>query len=65
MALGLNPERALLNDRNPHLIHFYQWLKRGLKTSIPMENDGKMFYAHRKRFNHLLREGNEDSEEDG
>ena len=30
VALGLMPERALLADRNPHLIHFYQWLQRGL-----------------------------------
>ncbi len=57
MALGLRPERALLNDRNPHLIHFYGWLKRGLKISIQMENDEKLFYAHRQRFNQLLRDG--------
>src|SRR6266850_3785830 len=30
VALGLLPRKALLNDRNPHLIHFYCWLKRGL-----------------------------------
>ena len=30
VALGLMPERALLNDINPHLINFYRWLKRGL-----------------------------------
>jgi DNA adenine methylase len=57
VALGLMPGRALLNDRNPHLINFYSWLKRGLCISIPMENDEKMFYAHRQRFNQLLHEG--------
>jgi DNA adenine methylase len=57
VALGLHPERALLNDLNPHLIHFYNWLKRGLQISIPMENDKTAFYEHRKRFNALLHEG--------
>lgn len=63
VALGLLPERALLNDRNPHLIHFYSWLKRGLNISIRMENDEELFYAHRKRFNRLLREGREEDAE--
>ena len=63
VALGLMPERALLNDRNPHLINFYQWLKRGLKISIPMENDKTLFYEHRKRFNQLLRDGKSESAE--
>jgi DNA adenine methylase len=63
VALGLRPKRALLNDRNPHLIHFYQWLKRGLKISIRMENDEKLFYAHRQRFNQLLRDGEAESAE--
>lgn len=30
VALGLGPDRALLNDGNPHLIGFYSWVKRGL-----------------------------------
>ena len=30
----LAPERALLNDVNPHLINFYRWLQRGLRSSI-------------------------------
>src|SRR5216117_2628975 len=46
VTLGLMPERALLNDRNPHLINFYSWLKRGLEITIPMENDETLFYAH-------------------
>jgi DNA adenine methylase len=35
VALGLTPERALLNDRNPHLVHFYSSLRRGLNISEP------------------------------
>src|SRR5688500_17527475 len=39
MALGLKPDRALLNDINPHLIHFYSQVQRGLKVTIEMTND--------------------------
>ena len=59
VTLGLAPERALLNDINPHLISFYEWLRRGLKISIPLENDETLFYEHRKRFNALLAAGKE------
>src|SRR5262249_52418761 len=59
------------NDQNPHLIHFYCWLKRGLlvkhdalgeknekdTVELWMENDEKLFYAHRRRFNELLSNG--------
>ncbi len=57
VALELSPERALLNDINPHLISFYTWLRKGLKITIPLGNDDKLFYAHRKRFNELLAAG--------
>jgi DNA adenine methylase len=63
VALGLAPGAALLNDANPHLIHFYQWLQRGLRVKVPMENDEALFYAHRDRFNKLLRGGMADSAE--
>lgn len=63
VALGLAPEKALLNDVNAHLIHFYQWLQRGLRVDLPMENDEELFYAHRDRFNKLLRDGMADSAE--
>ena len=57
VALGLQPEEALLNDANPHLINFYEWLKRGLRISIEMDNDADLFYGHRDRFNQLLHVG--------
>jgi len=57
VALGVMPERALLNDANPHLINFYRWLKKGLRTDLGMENKERPFYAHRTRFNELLRAG--------
>jgi DNA adenine methylase len=56
-TLGLAPERALLNDSNPQLIHFYTWLKRGFQITLWMENDKELYYVHRKRFNELLRDG--------
>jgi DNA adenine methylase len=59
ITLGLGPERAWLNDANPHLIHFYSWLKRGLKIGIEMENNEELFYSNRDQFNKLLRTGRE------
>jgi DNA adenine methylase len=63
VTLGLSPERALVNDANPHLIHFYGWLKRGLTTDLEMENDEQLFYHHRARFNELVTRGQDDTAE--
>jgi DNA adenine methylase len=63
VALGLSPERALLNDANPHLIAFYGRLKRGFQIDLSMENDEALFYRHRARFNELIASGQADSEE--
>ena len=63
VTLGLMPKRALLNDVNPHLINFYRWLKRGLKISIEMEYDERLFYERRDRFNQLLRTGKTETRE--
>src|SRR5262245_958238 len=57
VTLGLSPSRALLNDANPHLINFYRWLQRGLRVDLRMENDERLFYEHRGRFNELLASG--------
>jgi DNA adenine methylase len=63
MALGLAPERALLNDANPHLISFYRWLQRGLTVDLVMENCERLYYQHRERFNRLLAVGRGKSRE--
>ena len=63
VALGLAPERALLNDLNPHSINFYHWLQRGLQIEIEMRNDGKLYYRHRARFNELIRRGEAEGKE--
>lgn len=57
VALGLAPERALLNDANPHLVNFYSWLQKGLRVTVPLENKERTFYRHRDRFNALLAAG--------
>lgn len=63
VALHLLPERALINDINPHLINFYKWVREGLELSLPMACDRKLYYAYRNRFNHLVRSGKGDSKE--
>lgn len=63
VALGLGPERALLNDANPHLINLYLWLQRGLRIRVEMDNDETLFYQHRDRFNALLAAGKSDTAE--
>ena len=63
VALGLKPTTALLNDANPHLVNFYTWLQRGLQIRIQMENDERLFYRQRDRFNALLVAGDGQSEE--
>ena len=57
VVLGLQPEQALLNDINPHLINFYRHVSEGLKLRIDMRNDARLFYQHRERFNKLVRRG--------
>ena len=49
VTTGLRPARALLNDVNPHVINFYQWLKRGLLSRPEMENDQEKYYEARAR----------------
>jgi DNA adenine methylase len=63
VTLGLMPERALLSDINTHLINFYEHLQRGLSMTIPMQYDSTLYYAHRKRFNELIRLGQAQSAE--
>lgn len=63
VALGLRPERALLNDINEHTINFYRWLQRGLRPDLDMVNERERFYACRNRFNELVRTGKANSRE--
>lgn len=63
VALGILPEKALLSDINPHLINFYEWLKKGLVVEMKMLNDESFFYESRKRFNDLVLTGPEKRKE--
>jgi DNA adenine methylase len=63
VSLGLAPDRALINDLNPHTINFYRWLKKGLRISLKMQNDAATFYRHRLRFNQLIRNDRANSKE--
>lgn len=63
VTLGLNPERALLNDINQHLVNFYSHLKNGLSVSLDFQNDVETYYKFRNKFNTLLVKGKHDSKE--
>jgi DNA adenine methylase len=63
ITLGLRPERALLNDINPHLINFYHEVHKGLRIDMPMRNSERAYYAARTRFNQLLAEAKEHTHE--
>ncbi len=59
VALGLQPQCALLNDINPHLINFYIWLKNGLTPTKPFinecDNKKEVYYENRAKFNELVK----------
>lgn len=63
VALGLAPQRALLNDLNPHAVNFYRCLQNGLVSRIRMSNQREAYLRARHRFNALVRKGAEQSEE--
>ena len=55
ISLGIQPDRALLNDRNPHVINFYQCIKKGLKIDLAMKNEERFYYKRREEFNGLIK----------
>lgn len=66
VTLGLLPRKALLNDVNPHLVAFYQWLQRGLNLRahrVALKNDRMVYARNRARFNDLIRNGQAQSAE--
>ncbi len=63
VALGLQPEDALLNDLNAHVINFYRHVRRGLKADLVMKNDEGLFYLKRDRFNELIQLGHANTKE--
>ena len=61
VALGLQPQRALLNDISPHASNFYRRLKAGFSIALEMRNDERLYYRHRERFNRLVAQGEAES----
>ena len=57
ITLAFQPDHALVNDVNPHLINFYQWVKRGLCEEVAFGNNEHQYYTARERFNQLFTEG--------
>jgi len=57
IALGLQPNQALLNDINPHVVNFYKCLQHGLKLDIEVQNDREFYYTQRVEFNRLIHSG--------
>jgi DNA adenine methylase len=57
VTLELRPQIALLNDANPHLINFYEWLKKPFRITIDARNDKDVYYINRDRFNKLIKTG--------
>lgn len=55
VALGLNPDTAVLNDANVHLINLYQQVKKGLHITQALKNNSDFYYEQRETFNELIR----------
>lgn len=55
VALGLQPEQAVLNDANPHLMNFYRMVQGGYIPAIPTDNEREAYNRHRARLNALAR----------
>ncbi len=53
VALGIDPQDALLNDVNPHPVNFYRHLQKGLTIRLAMRNERDLYYQHRSDFNRL------------
>lgn len=62
ITFGLAPQRALLNDANPHLINFYRHLQAGLTLDASARDESE-YYANRDWFNELVRSGHGESRE--
>lgn len=54
VALGLNPDTALLNDANTHLINLYRQVSDGLIINSRLQNKAEYYYKMREKFNKLI-----------
>ena len=58
VSLGLQPERALLNDSNPYLVNLYQVVADGHTVAQPYCNTERRYYQARDEFNALIKNAN-------
>lgn len=61
MTLGLRPERAWVNDINPHLMNFYRQIQknpRPFPDFVVFNNEADVYYASRAWFNELIAQPN-------
>lgn len=56
LSLHLSPKLALIGDNNPHLINFYQHLKKAAFTLDPSFCSKEQYYHLREHFNKLILE---------
>jgi DNA adenine methylase len=63
IVLGLAPEKALLNDVNPHLINFYKQVQQGLQINEIFQNERIYYFEARTQFNQLILEGKQETPE--
>ena len=61
ITFGLQPDRALVNDNNPHLMNFYRWLSTGLTISEDLRFGPRLYYRARDEFNALVAERKQNS----
>jgi len=62
-TLNARPEKAILNDINPHLINFYKQVQKGLVLNMEMKNNEKFYYEIRAKFNILIEKGESETKE--
>lgn len=61
VSLGLIPSRAWINDINPHLINYFNQIKKGLSNTLEFKNEQELYYKYRDRFNELILTGQDKS----
>lgn len=63
VTIGFMPDRALVNDVNTHLVNFYRRVKQGLTIDGSLHNSRLAYMRARRRFNELLSNGENETEE--
>lgn len=54
VPFGLNPDRVLLNDLNPHTVNLHRWVQTGLEIKVLLQYEKRRYYLYRHWFNSLV-----------